>query len=126
MTGDGGVCFPAMNDALELQQALRIAAENLDLVVARDRRRLQPTGTHALHKTDLDTIMHATGVSANVCVESTMREGFINNHYVVLVRDGTAVYSHKEHDMTVCNTDRFFGEVSTIEELRDIWSGRNA
>ncbi|MFZ3247644.1 MAG: hypothetical protein WB037_22285 [Pseudolabrys sp.] len=55
-----------------------------------------------------------------------MREGFINNYYVVLVRDGTAVYSHKEHDMTVCNTDRFFGEVSTIEELRGIWSGRNA
>lgn len=52
-----------------------------------------------------------------------MREGFINNYYVVLVRDGTAVYSHKEHDMTVCNTDRFFGEVSTIEELRGIWSG---
>ena len=123
-----------MNDASEPQQAPRIAAENLDLVVARDRRRFQPTGANALHKTDLDTIMHAngvctivvTGVSANVCVESTMREGSINDYYVVLVRDGTAVYSHKEHDMTVCNTDRFFGEVSTIEELRGIWSGRNA
>ena len=71
------MCFPAMNDASDPRQAPRIAVENLDLVVARDRRRFQPTGVHALHKTDLDTIMHAngvctivvTGVSANVCVE---------------------------------------------------------
>ena len=44
----------------------------------------------------------------------------------MLVRDGTAAYSHEEHDMTVRNIDRFFVEVSTIEELRDIWPGQNA
>ncbi|HET9716155.1 MAG TPA: isochorismatase family cysteine hydrolase [Pseudolabrys sp.] len=88
---------------------------------------------NAFHKTDLDTVLRAkgvrtvvvTGVSTNVCVESTAREGFMNDYYVVLVRDGTAAYSHEEHEMTVRNIDRFFGEVSTIEELREIWSGRN-
>ena len=89
---------------------------------------------NAFHRTDLDTILRArgvrtivvTGVSTNVCVESTVREGFINDYYVVLVRDGTAAYSREEHEMTVRNIDRFFGEVSTIGELRGIWSGRNA
>ena len=55
---------------------------------------------------------------------STVREGFMNDYYVVLVRDGTAAYSNEEHEMTVRNIDRFFGEVSTIEELHGIWSGR--
>ena len=89
---------------------------------------------NAFHKTDLDTILRAngvrtivvTGVSTNVCVESTVREGFMNDYYIVLVRDGTAAYSNEEHEMTVRNIDRFFGEISTIEELRGIWSGRNA
>ena len=30
--------------------------------------------------------------------------------HVAVVRDGTAAYSHEEHDMTVRNIDRFFGE----------------
>ena len=97
-----------------------------DIVVTKHRY-------NAFHKTDLDTILRAngvrtivvTGVSTNVCVESTVREGFMNDYYVVLVRDGTAAYSNEEHEMTVRNIDRFFGEVSTIEELRGIWSGRN-
>jgi len=98
-----------------------------DIVVTKHRY-------NAFHKTDLDTILRAngvrtiviTGVSTNVCVESTVREGFMNDYYVVLVRDGTAAYSNEEHEMTVRNIDRFFGEVSTIDELRGIWSGRNA
>jgi ureidoacrylate peracid hydrolase len=97
-----------------------------DIVVTKHRY-------NAFHKTDLDTILRAngvrtivvTGVSTNVCVESTVREGFINDYYVVLVRDGTAAYSSEEHETTVRNIDRFFGEVSTIDELRGIWSRRN-
>ncbi len=48
----------------------------------------------------------------------------MNDYYVVLVRDGTASYSHEEHEMTLRNIDRFYGEVSTIEELCGIWSTR--
>lgn len=89
---------------------------------------------NAFHKTDLDTVLRAngvrtivvTGVSTNVCVESTVREGFMNDYYIVLVRDGTAAYSNEEHETTVRNVDRFFGEISTIEELRGIWLRRNS
>ncbi len=97
-----------------------------DIVVTKHRY-------NAFHKTDLDTILRAngirtivvTGVSTNVCVESTVREGFMNDYYVVLVRDGTAAYSREEHETTLRNIDRFFGEISTIDELSGIWSGRN-
>jgi ureidoacrylate peracid hydrolase len=98
-----------------------------DIVVTKHRY-------NAFHNTDLDTILRTkgirtivvTGVSTNVCVESTARDGFMRDYYVVLVRDGTAAYSEREHEMAVFNIDRFFGEVSTIAELRGFWSERAA
>jgi ureidoacrylate peracid hydrolase len=62
-----------------------------------------------------------TGVVTNVCVETTAREGFVRDYYVVVVDDGTAAYAREDHDMTLRNIDRFFGEVTTIAELADIW-----
>ena len=48
--------------------------------------------------TDLDVILRSkeikslimTGVATNVCVESTARDGFMNDYYVVFVSDCTA------------------------------------
>ena len=87
----------------------------------------------SFHGTDLDLILrsHAirtvilTGVSTNVCVETTARESFVRDYYTVLVGDGAAAYSPEEHQMTLRNVDRFFGEVTTIDELCGIWAGRN-
>ena len=83
----------------------------------------------AFYNTDLDTILRAngvrtaiiTGVSTNVCVETTAREAFIRDFYVVLVADGTAAYSSEEHEKTLKDIDRFFGEITTIAELCAIW-----
>jgi len=87
----------------------------------------------AFYNTDLDTILRShgvrtiifTGVSTNVCVETTAREGFIRDYYVVLVADGTAAYSKDEHDKTLKDIDRFFGEVTTMAELKSIWAKRS-
>ena len=62
-----------------------------------------------------------TGVSTNVCVETTARAAFIRDYYVVFVADGTAAYSSEEHDKTLHDIDRFFGEVTKIDALRAIW-----
>lgn len=86
----------------------------------------------AFYNTDLDTILRAngvrtiimTGVSTNVCVETTAREGFIRDYYVVLVADGTAAYTPEEHKKTLKDIDRYFGEVTTITELTAIWAER--
>lgn len=88
----------------------------------------------AFYNTDLDTILRAngirtvvlTGVVTNVCVETSAREAFVRDYYVVVASDGTAAYVQADHDMTLKNIDRFFGETATMEELTAIWPPRNA
>jgi ureidoacrylate peracid hydrolase len=87
----------------------------------------------AFYNTDLDTILRAngirtvvlTGVVTNVCVETSAREAFVRDYYVAVVKDGTAAYSQADHDMTLSNIDRFFGEVTSIAELQTLWPARN-
>jgi ureidoacrylate peracid hydrolase len=66
-----------------------------------------------------------TGVVTNVCVETSAREAFVRDYYVVVASDGTAAYVQADHDMTLKNIDRFFGEVSSIDELTALWPARN-
>jgi ureidoacrylate peracid hydrolase len=87
----------------------------------------------AFYNTDLDTVLRAngirtvvfTGVVTNVCVETSAREAFVRDYYVAVVKDGTAAYSHDDHEMTLANIDRFFGEVTSIAELQSLWPPRN-
>jgi ureidoacrylate peracid hydrolase len=84
----------------------------------------------AFHSTDLDSILRThgirtiilTGVATNVCVETTAREGFVRDYYVVLVADGTATYSADDQQATLRNIDRFFGEVTSISDLTSAWA----
>jgi ureidoacrylate peracid hydrolase len=88
----------------------------------------------AFHNTDLDMILRShgirtvalTGVLANVCVETTAREAFVRDYYVVMVADGTASCLPEDHAMTMKNTERFFGVVSSIEALTALWSAPRA
>jgi ureidoacrylate peracid hydrolase len=87
----------------------------------------------AFYNTDLDTILRAngirtvvfTGVVTDVCVETSAREAFLRDYYVVVARDGTAAYVQADHDMTLKNIDRFFGEIASIDELTALWPARN-
>lgn len=86
---------------------------------------------NAFAGTDLELILRThgvrtvviTGVSTNVCVETTARDSFMRDFYTVVVSDGTAAYFQQEHDSTLKNIDRFFGEIATIAELKVIWAG---
>jgi len=88
----------------------------------------------AFYNTDLDTILRAngirtvvfTGVVTNVCVETSAREAFVRDYYVVVANDGTAAYSQADHDMTLKNIDRFFGETASSDEISAFWPARNA
>ena len=42
-----------------------------------------------------------TGVVTNVCVETSAREAFVRDYYVVVASDGTAAYVQADHDMTL-------------------------
>lgn len=84
---------------------------------------------NAFLNTDLDTILRAngirtlvmTGAATNVCVESTARDGFMRDYYIVFTSDGTAAYSREDHDATLRNIDRFFGEVRSLAEIEAVW-----
>jgi hypothetical protein len=46
-------------------------------------------------------------------------------NYVVLPRDAAGAYSTIDHEQTLANIDRFFGELSSIDELCTIWQRSN-
>lgn len=83
----------------------------------------------AFHNTDLETILRAngirtivlTGAVTNVCIETTAREGYVRDYYVVLVEDGTAAYSVEDQSATMKNVRRYFGSVAPVVDLETIW-----
>ena len=85
----------------------------------------------AFQDTDLDLILRSrgirtlimTGIATNVCVESTARDGFFRDYYIVFTSDCTATYSKEDHEGTLNNIRRFFGEVVTADEVAGVWKG---
>ena len=84
---------------------------------------------NAFRNTDLDTILRAhgvrtllfAGVATNVCVETTARDGFLRDYYVVLLDDGCAAYAEEDHRATLRNIDRYFGQVARIADVEAVW-----
>jgi ureidoacrylate peracid hydrolase len=88
----------------------------------------------AFHNTNLDLVLRSnairsvilTGVVTNVCVETTAREAFVHDYYVVAAEDGCAAYVQADHVHSMSNIDRFFGQVASIEEICTIWDLQSA
>jgi ureidoacrylate peracid hydrolase len=83
----------------------------------------------AFHNTNLDLILRTngirslvlTGVVTNVCVETTAREGFVRDYYIVAAEDGCAAYVPADHAQSMSNIDRFFGQVAPMREISSVW-----
>ncbi|MTT31718.1 isochorismatase family protein [Terrilactibacillus sp. BCM23-1] len=79
----------------------------------------------AFINTRLDSILRTlkirtllmAGVSTNVCVESTARDGFMLDYDIVFLSDCTAAFSEKAHLMTLENIDLFFGQVMASNQV---------
>ena len=67
-----------------------------------------------------------TGVATNVCVESTGRDVYMHDYYLVFVSDGTATTSQAAHDTTLANIDQFFGQVATADAIAAAWAATGA
>lgn len=84
--------------------------------------------------TDLDMILRAheirtcivTGVSTNVCVESTFRDAFEHGYYIVVPGDGTASWSKELGEGSLQNVTHRFGLVTTVDEIVETWRGQVA
>ena len=64
-----------------------------------------------------------TGVSTNVCVESTLRDAFEYNYYVCVPENGVASWNMDLHASTLTTVDARFGLVTTCDEVMDAWGG---
>ena len=103
----------------ELVQAL--PPQPGDIVVAKPRY-------SAFFNTNLDSLLRArgirslvfTGIATNVCVESTLRDGFFLEYFGVVLHDAT---HHAGPDYiqkaSLFNIENFFGWVSSVDEFRD-------
>ncbi len=101
----------------ELHAALDVRPA--DLVVEKTRFSAFLQGS-----SDLDRILRATGIDTviivgtvtNTCCESSARDAMMLNYKVVFVSDANAAHTDDEHNGTLTNILRIFGDVRSTEE----------
>jgi ureidoacrylate peracid hydrolase len=75
-----------------------------------------------LRSHDIRTVI-MTGEATNVCVESTARDAFMRDYWVVFVSDCTAAAVQAAHDATLYTMGKHFGKVVSAQELVGAWGG---
>ncbi|MFT8320945.1 MAG: isochorismatase family cysteine hydrolase [Bacillus sp. (in: firmicutes)] len=95
-----------------------IAPDDKDIVVIKHRYSafIHTKLESVLRSMNIETLLMA-GVSTNVCVESTARDGFMLDYDIIFLADCTAAFSKEAHDMTLKNIDQFFGMVADSEDV---------
>ena len=86
---------------------------------------------NGFNDTNLDDILKShgvetlviTGVATNVCVESTLREGYFRGYYVVVPEDCVASGNQALHEGALNNFRLYFGDVVASEDIQNLWSG---
>jgi len=73
-----------------------------------------------LRSKNIDTLI-ITGIATNVCVESTARDGFMREYYIVIPSDLTEGTSNEAKKYSLLNLDMFFGEVVSSNEILESW-----
>ncbi len=61
------------------------------------------------------------GVGTNGCVESTARDAFMLDHFVVVVEDCVSTYWRDMHQAALKNIDLLFGEVRNSAAIVEAW-----
>lgn len=83
----------------------------------------------AFSGTDMDMLLRArgirsviaTGVSTNVCVETTARAAFELDYYVCVPPDATGSWSEELHHGSLANIRHRFGLTPTVDDILSIW-----
>jgi ureidoacrylate peracid hydrolase len=84
--------------------------------------------------TRLDQLLRSNGVQTIVvcgvattgCVESTIRDGFMHDYYVVIARDACGDYEPVRHANALSKLDLSFGTVVPVAEIVQSWASRPA
>ena len=129
-----GQLVPAVLEKGFLYAGNRTAALHEGLVVAPQDITLQKPRFGAFHGTDLEMILRAkgietvivTGISTDVCCDTTAREANARDFLVLFVSDGTAVNAENEEEAAVAQQatlkviDGLFGHVVSIDDVRSL------
>jgi ureidoacrylate peracid hydrolase len=78
-----------------------------------------------LRSNGIRTIVVA-GVATSGCVESTIRDGFMLDYYVVIPEDACGDYDADRHRATLTKMDLSFGTIVTVDDLVGAWATRLA
>jgi ureidoacrylate peracid hydrolase len=73
-----------------------------------------------LRSTGVETVVVA-GVATSGCVESTVRDAFMLDYYVVVAGDACGDYDHQRHVAALTKIDLSFGYVVTVEAIEKAW-----
>jgi ureidoacrylate peracid hydrolase len=105
------------------EEFYEVSPKDGDLVVRKHRY-------SAFINTDLNLILRSnqiqslimTGVATGGCVESTARDGFMLDHYIVFVEDCCATSTVDRHNAAVAAIRDTFGVITTADEIMKAWS----
>ena len=111
-----------LKDSWEAEFTPEIQPEANEIVIEKTRY-------SAFVKTDLDARLREmgiatlvmTGVATNICVETTSRDGFMRDYYIVVPDDLVATLSDELHRCSLMNLNRWFATVTSSEELLRLW-----
>lgn len=84
----------------------------------------------AFQGTDLELILRSrgirtlivTGVATPVCVESTARDGFMKDFFIVVAKDCVAARSVEENNTALSILGKHFGTIATSGEIVSAWA----
>jgi ureidoacrylate peracid hydrolase len=130
-TGVLGELVPAVREEGFIYAGARTAALHEGLVVVAEDITLEKPRFGAFHGTDLEMILRSngidtiivTGISTDVCCDTTAREANARDFMVLFVSDATAVNAETEDEAAVSQQatlnviDGLFGRVVSLDEV---------
>jgi ureidoacrylate peracid hydrolase len=69
-----------------------------------------------LRNLNIDTLI-VTGIATNICVESTVRDGFVRNFKIIVPKEATASYDEIMEQGSFINFEFGFAKIESVEEV---------
>ncbi len=100
----------------------KVSPLDTDLIIRKHRY-------SAFIDTELNALLRAqkvenlilAGITSNVCVESTARDGYMLDYHICFLSDCSATYDPAAHEATLANIRRAFGVVASADEVEEAW-----
>ncbi len=104
-------------------------ADFYEIGPAKDELVIEKRCYSAFHNTQFDDVLRRrgirtlvmTGVATNVCVDSTLREGFFHGYYIVMPPDCVGSANVPLHEATIKSVEFIFGHIPESGQVMGVW-----